>query len=65
MKQKLIYLVILTVALNLPAGSRECGKLSCCPVAVNSIPEKAKTLVKIEEMDAAPASPFSRLLFNL
>jgi hypothetical protein len=65
MKQKLIYIVILVAAASLPAGSRECGKLSCCPLMVKAIPEKIKTVVKMEEIDAVPASPFSRLLFNL
>jgi len=65
MKQKLIYFVILIAAMNLPADSKECGKPSCCPLIVNAVPEKGKTVVKIEEMDAVPASPFSRLLFNL
>jgi hypothetical protein len=65
MKQKLIYLVILLAAMNLPADSRECGKLIHCPMAGAMAPVKAKTVVKIEETDIAPASPFSRLLFNL
>jgi hypothetical protein len=65
MKQKLIYLVILAAAFSLPASSRECGKLSCCPLTLHAVPEKSKTLVKMEETDAMPDSPFSRLLFNL
>jgi len=64
MKQKLIYLVILMAAMNMPADSRECGKPSCCPL-LNMTPGKSKAVVKIEETDAVAASPFSRLLFNL
>jgi hypothetical protein len=64
MKQKLIYLVILVAAMNLPATSRECGKPSCCPL-LNMTTGKTKAVVKIEEADAMAASPFSRLLFNL
>jgi len=64
MKQKLIYLVILMAAMNMPADSRECGKPGCCPL-LNMIPGKSKAVVKIEETDAVAASPFSRLLFNL
>jgi len=66
MKQKLIYLVILMAAMNMPADSRECGKPSCCPLLnINMTAGKSKAVVKIEETDAVAASPFSRLLFNL
>jgi len=65
MKQKLIYLVLVMTVMNLPASSRECGKLSCCPLTQSTVVEKAKPVVAIDEPDMLAVSPFSRLLFNL
>jgi hypothetical protein len=66
MKHKIIYLVLLTVTIQLPASSNECGKISQAAIIENA----ADSVLKSPDATAAqssvlPASPFSRLLFNL
>lgn len=66
MKHKIIYLVLLTVTIQLPASSNECGKVS--QVAITENPAEITTKSQpaaTEETSMLPVSPFSRLLFNL
>jgi hypothetical protein len=65
MKQKLIYTVLLIIAMYLPASSKECAKVFKQAAAGNTLPVKQKASVETGEITALPASPFSRLLFNL
>jgi hypothetical protein len=65
MKQKLIYSIVLVVAVYLPAASKECGKICRPAVMATALQEKQKPGIGTEEITALPASPFSRLLFNL
>jgi hypothetical protein len=65
MKQKMLYIVLLVVTINLPAPSKECIKTAVCPLKV--LPGiKAKTIIPQEEETAMlPVAPFSRMLFDL
>jgi len=65
MKQKMIYIVLLMIAIQLPASSKECGKVLNCAVTESLLRAREKTSVVVEEPGVLSASPFSRLLFNL
>jgi hypothetical protein len=68
MKQKIIYFVLLVIAMYLPASSKECAKILKCVVTESLVQmkEKARPEVSVVKDEAAlPVSPFSRLLFNL
>jgi hypothetical protein len=65
MKQKLIYTVLLIMAMYLPASSKECAKVFKQAAAENLLPVKQESSVETEEITGLPASPFSQLLFNL
>ncbi|HMC87470.1 MAG TPA: hypothetical protein VKI61_18230 [Chitinophagaceae bacterium] len=66
MKQKMIYLVFLVMAMNFPASSKECAKISKCRSvkAVLEVQKKAAA-VEISEETALPASPFSAVHLNM
>ena len=66
MKQKLIYVVLLVACIYMPASSKECGKVC----VVMEIEKKAPVVIEkpttaAEELVSLPASPFSKVLFNL
>jgi hypothetical protein len=66
MKHKIIYLVLLTVTIQLPASSKECGKISQAAILENAADSTLKPPdVAAAQSSMLPASPFSRLLFNL
>jgi len=64
MKQKLIYTVLLIMAVYLPASSKECAKVFKQATVENLLPVKQESSVD-KEITGLPASPFSSLLFNL
>lgn len=66
MKHKIIYIVLLTVTIQLPASSNECGKITQAAITENPVDAASKLQpATVEETSMLPVSPFSRLLFNL
>ncbi len=66
MKHKIIYIVLLTVTIQLPASSNECGKITQAAITENPADDTAKSQADATgEISMLPVSPFSRLLFNL
>ncbi len=65
MKQKMIYAVLLLIAVNLPHSSKECARaLSCSAKPQQPVPAK-QLPAEAEDQEAIAATPFSRLVFNL
>ena len=66
MKQKLIYIVLLTACIYMPASSKECGKVCAAMEMEKKAPVVIETVTSAaEELVSLPASPFSKTLFNL
>ena len=65
MKQKIVYIVLLAVALYLPASSKECVKVFKHAVTEKLLQVKEKATDETAEINSMPASPFSGLLLKL
>ena len=65
MKQKLIWAVLVTITLYLPANSRENGKVTVKLMAEPPVACAAASETPVTATSFIPASPISHLLFNL
>jgi hypothetical protein len=65
MKQKMICLVLVVIAMYLQASPKECAKI-CSHMATESGSQTTKKAVEETKEEAAlPVSPLSRMVFNL
>ena len=67
MKHKIIYIVLLTVTIQLPASSNECGKITQAAITENPVVDAGTRTKEAATDDTCilPVSPLSRLFFNL
>lgn len=65
MKQKVIYLVFLVMAMYFPASSKECAKISKCGSVKAVLEVQKKEKVELSAETGLPASPLSIVHLNM
>lgn len=65
MKQKIIYIVLLTAGIYIPASSRECGKVITTGLNATAAVLANKPAIAEEPASNLPVSLFSKLLFKM